>query len=66
MSMKKIVKKVPKVKFGGMKIFPDASLAAIVGVRFMKTGLIPTQLTRQVWKYIKENHLLKIKGKRVK
>lgn len=63
--MKK-VKKVPKVKFGGMKIFPDPSLAAIVGARFMKTGLIPTQLTRQVWKYIKDNKLLKIKGRRVK
>ncbi len=52
---KKKKRKAPKKPFGGMKIKPDAKLGAVIG----KAAVTPSQMTKNIWIYIKRKKLLK-------
>jgi len=44
-----------KKPFGGMLIHPDATLSAVIG----KKAITPSQMTKQIWAYIKKKKLIK-------
>jgi chromatin remodeling complex protein RSC6 len=44
-----------KKPFGGMKIIPDATFAAVIG----KGAVSPAEMTKKIWVYIKKKKLLK-------
>jgi len=48
-------RKAKRAAFGGMKIKPDAALAAIVG----KKELSPAEMTKKIWQYVKKKKLIK-------
>lgn len=54
-----------------MKITPDNLLASLIGTdpvrfkKYMREGMNPFELNKEIWAYIKKNGLLKFKGKKV-
>ena len=52
---KKTKRKAPKKPFGGMKIWPDATLVPVLG----KACISPSEMTKKIWAYIKKKKLMK-------